>query len=189
MNKLTSEMRSHVGKNDSHHLRDEGYIPAVIYSKDMNTLPIKIHRQEAEGYVRRYGENSLVDLNIGGNSYTTLIKEIQSDPLTKRIIHIDFQKVTEDQRIHVKIPIVLQGKQQIEGGKAILQQQISDIEIECAAGSIPRKLEMDISSFRPGDILRVADIEISEEFHIVHDPQTIIASLSMPDQPIATEEE
>ncbi|KAB3531794.1 50S ribosomal protein L25 [Alkaliphilus serpentinus] len=188
MNRLTSDVRNSVGKNDSHHLRDEGYIPAVIYSKDMDTLPIRINRREAEGYIRRYGENSLVDLSIGGTSYTALIKEIQADPLTRSIIHIDFQRVTEDQKIHVKIPIILQGRQLADGGSAILQQQINDIEIECSAGSIPKKLEMNISNFRPGDILRVADLEISEEFHIVQDPQTIIASLSIPDH-VAEEEE
>ncbi|SCX81021.1 50S ribosomal protein L25 [Alkaliphilus peptidifermentans] len=176
---LTSELRNKSGKNDSHHVREEGYIPSVIYSKGMNTLPVKINRREVETLIRNNGENSLVILNIGGVNYTTIIKEVQTDPLTRKIIHMDFQKVSEDQRINVKIPIVLNGKHFVEKGGAIMQQQIKDIEVECTAGRIPKRLEYDVSSFKPGDILRVSDMEVSEEFHITQDPQSIIVSVSI----------
>lgn len=179
MNTLNSEIRSQVGKNTSHKVREQGYIPSVIYGKDMNTLPVQIDRRDVEDMIRNGETNSLLTLNIGGEPYTALIKEIQVNPVTKEVIHIDFQKVTQDQKIIAKVPIVLSGKHFIERGNVTLQQQMKEIEVQCFAGSIPKKLEFDISSFKPGDTLRVADMEFGEEFHIVHDPNTIIASVTV----------
>ncbi|WP_192930127.1 50S ribosomal protein L25 [Alkaliphilus pronyensis] len=189
MNILSSQLRLKSGKNDSHQARDEGYIPSIIYGKDMNNLPIKINRREVEAFIRNHGENSLVVLNIGGVNYTAIIKEVQTHPVTQKIIHMDFQKVSEDQKINVKIPVILNGRNYVEKGGAIMQQQIRDVEIECTAGNIPRKLEYDISSFKPGDVLRVADMEVSEEFLILQDPQSIIVSVSEANKISEAEEE
>ncbi len=179
MNTLNSEVRSHVGKNTSHRVREEGYVPSVIYGKDMNTLPVKLEKKDVEVLMRSGDTNSLVTLNIGGEAYTALIKEIQVNPITKEVIHIDFQKVAHDQKIIAKVPIVLSGKQHIERGNVTLQQQMKEVEVQCLAGSIPKKFEFDISSFKPGDTLKVADMEYGAEFHIVHDPNTIIASVTV----------
>lgn len=178
MQSISSEVRNNVGKNDSHRLRYDGFIPSVIYGKNMNTLPIKIDKREAETFLRNYGEMGIIQVNIGGQSYSVLIKEIQRDPVTREIIHLDLQNVSYDDKIHVKVPIVLTGKHYVEQSGVILQQQLKEIEVECFAGSIPQKLVFDISNFRTGDTLRVADMEVSEEFHIVNDPQSIIASVA-----------
>ncbi|WP_051569328.1 50S ribosomal protein L25 [Alkaliphilus transvaalensis] len=178
MQSITSELRNNVGKNDSHRLRFDGYIPSVIYGKGMNTLPVKIDKREMDTLVRNYGSNGIIQINIGGEEHTVLIKEVQRDPVTKEIIHVDMQKVSYDQRIHVKVPIVLVGKRNVEKSGIILQQQLKDVEVECFAGSIPKKLEFDISNFTIGDTLKVADMEFSEEFSIIADPQSVIASVA-----------
>ncbi len=179
MDLMNSEIRSRVGKNSSHRLRYDGYIPSVIYGKDMNTLPVKINKKEAETFLRTYGETGILQVNIGGQSYSVVIKEIQRHPVTREIIHLDLQRINHDDKIHVKVPIVLTGKHYVEKSGVILQQQLKEVEVECYAGSIPQKLVFDISNFRTGDTLKVADMEISEEFHITQDPQSIIASVAI----------
>jgi len=179
MNTLNSQVRSQVGKNTSHKVREEGFIPSVIYGRDMNTLPVQIDRRDVESLLRNGDTNALITLNIGGQPYTALIKEMQVNPITKEVIHIDFQKVSQDQKIIARVPIVLSGKQYVERGNVTLQQQMREVEVQCFAGNIPKKLEFDISTFKPGDTLKVADMEYSAEFHIVHDPNTVIASVTV----------
>ncbi len=178
MKSIVSEIRNEVGKNESHRLRFDGYIPSVIYGKQMNNLPIKIAKKDIDSLIRNHGENGIIQVDIGGENYTVLIKEVQRDPVTKDIIHLDMQKVSYDQMINVKVPIVLTGKHYVEKSGIILQQQLTELEIECFAGNIPQKLEFDISNFAIGDILKVADMEFGEEFHIVQDPQSVIASIA-----------
>ena len=175
---ITSEVRNDVGKNDSHRLRYDGYIPSIIYGKDINTIPVKISKREIDTLLRNHGESGIIQVNIGGENYTVLIKEVQRDPITKDVIHLDMQKVSYDQRIHVRVPVVLTGRHSVEKGGIILQQQLKDVEVECFAGSIPQKLEFDVSNFTVGSTLKVSDMEFSEEFSILQDPQSVIASIA-----------
>ncbi|MBM7614700.1 50S ribosomal protein L25 [Alkaliphilus hydrothermalis] len=178
MQSITSEVRNNVGKNESHRVRFDGYVPSVIYGRNMNTVPIKIDKRELQSLLRNHGENGIIQVEMGGENHTVLIKEVQRDPVTKEIIHLDLQQVSYDQKIHVKVPIVLKGRNYVERGGVILQQQLQELEVECFAGNIPQKLEYDVTSLTRGDALRVADMEFGEEFHIIQDPQSIIASFA-----------
>lgn len=175
---FSSEVRKEVGKNASFRLREKGYVPAIIYGNNMNTLPLQVDYKELEGFVRNYGGNGLAELNVGGTSYTVFVKDIQRDSITGKIIHIDFQQVSHNEKIHVSVPVVLKGKTLVERGGSIIQQQLRDLEVECSAGNIPKALEFDISSFKPGDTLKVSDMEFGEEISIIQDPQSIIASVA-----------
>ncbi len=175
---FSSELRNEVGTNASHRSRENGYVPAIIYGRDMNSLPLEINSNEVENFIRNYGNGGLIGLNIGGVDYTVFIKEVQKDPITSKIIHVDFQQVSQNERINITIPIVLKGKALVERSGSIVQQQLRDLEIECLAGSIPQSLEVDISSFRPGDTIKVADMEFGQEISIIHDPESVVASVA-----------
>ena len=175
---FSSEVRKNVGKNASQRLRERGYIPAVIYGSSINTVPLELDNKEVENFMRIYGTSGLVGLNIGGTNYTVFVKEIQKDSVTGKIIHIDFQQVAHNEKIHVSVPIILRGKSLVERNGSIIQQQLRDLEVECSAENIPKALEFDISNLNPGDILKVADMEFGEEISIIQDPQSIIASIA-----------
>ncbi|QUH19419.1 50S ribosomal protein L25 [Alkaliphilus sp. B6464] len=186
---FSSEVRKDLGKNASHRLRERGYVPAVIYGSNMNTLPLEINSKEVEDFTRNYGSGGLVGLNVGGVNYTVFVKEIQKDPVTGKIIHVDFQQASQNERINVSVPIILRGKSSVERGGSIIQQQLRDIEVECSARDIPKALEFDISQFKPGDILKVADMEFGQEISIIQDPQSIIASIAFAKDSIEESEE
>ncbi len=186
---FSSEVRKDVGKSASQRLRGRGYIPAVIYGSSINTLPLELDNKEVENFVRIYGTSGLVGLNVEGANYTVFVKEIQKDSVTGKIIHIDFQQVGHNEKIHVSVPIILRGKSLVERNGSIIQQQLRDLEVECSAENIPKALEFDISNLNPGDILKVADMEFSEEFSIIQDPQSIIASIAFAQDNREDEEE
>ena len=187
-NIIESALRSEVGTNASHRTREAGYIPAVIYSRNINPLPVQVERKYLEGILRTQGSNTLVSIDIGNNSYTTYIKEIQRHPVTKEIIHMDFQQVEQNEDIYITIPVVLRGRSQVEKSGVVVQQQLKEIEVKCTTSNIPKKLEFDISKFGIGESLRVADLEISEEISIVNDPQSIIASVATLKQEVESSE-
>jgi len=186
---FSSEIRKNVGKNASHRLREQGYVPAVIYGSSMNTLPLEIGYKEVEEFIRSYGVSGLIGLNVGGTSYTVFVKDIQRDSVTGKVMHIDFQQVSHNEKIHVSVPVILKGKTLIERGGSIIQQQLRDLEVECSAGNIPKALEFDISNFKPGDTLKVADMEFGQEISIIQDPQSIIASIAFAKENREDEEE
>lgn len=186
---IESNIRNDIGSNANHRLRESGYVPAVIYGKSMNTLPIEVNKREIESLVRHGGEKSLIDISIGGESYTAYIKEIQWNPVTRQIMHVDLQQVKADERIHVSIPVVLKGRAFVEKGGLVVQQQLKEVEIECTAGNIPKKLEYDITHFRPGDILKVADMEFGEEISVLDELQSVIASIATVEKVVEEEQE
>ncbi len=184
---LSSEVRSKVGTNANHRIRERGHIPGVIYGSNMNSLPLEINSNELENFIRNNNNNGLVGLEVEGVNYTVFIKEIQKDPLTNKIIHVDFQQVSQNQKINVSVPIVLKGKSLVEKGGLIVQQQLRDVDIECLAQSIPQNLELDISNFKPGDSIRIGDMEFGEEISITQDPESIIASVAFAKQNVQDE--
>ncbi|SDL30428.1 50S ribosomal protein L25 [Natronincola ferrireducens] len=189
INSIESNIRNDRGTNANHRLRDEGFIPAVIYGKNMNTLPIEVDKREVENLIRYGGENSLIEINIGGQLQTAYIKEVQRSPVTRQIMHLDFQKVNADEKIYLSIPVVLKGRGFVEKGGAVVQQQIRELEIECSAANIPKKIEFDISHFKPGDLLKVADMEFGQEFAVLDELQSVIASVAMAEKVIDDEGE
>jgi len=188
-NSIASVLRNEVGTNASHRSREAGFIPGVIYSKNINPLPVQVERKYLEGLLRNQGQNTLVTLSVGNSSYTTFIKEIQRHPVTKEIIHLDFQQVEKNEDIYITIPVVLRGKNHVEKSGVVVQQQLKEVEIKCMSSNIPQKLEFDISSFDIGESLRVSDLEVSEEISIVTDPQSIIASIATLRQEVENSEE
>lgn len=184
---LSSDIRSSMGKGANNTIRKEGYIPGVIYGGNMNSLPLKVDSKEVENFIRNNGNNGLLGLDVGGVRYTVFLKEVQKDPLTNRIIHVDFQQVSQNQKINVSVPILLKGKSIIEKGGSIVQQQLRDIDVECLAQSIPEVIEFDISNFKPGDSLKVHDMEFGEEISVVQDPESIISSVAFAKQNIEEE--
>lgn len=184
---IHSEIRKKVGKNASSRLREKGLIPGIIYGNSMDAIPIELDQKGMQEFFRKNSSSGLVSLNIDENNYTVFIKEVQKDPVTGNIIHLDFQQVDLDEKVQVFVPIVLKGKAAVKRNGSIVQQQLRDLEIKCSASNIPKALELDISHFMPGDTLKVADVEFGEEISIVHDAESIIASAAFAKENIENE--
>ncbi|MDR5660087.1 50S ribosomal protein L25 [Serpentinicella sp. ANB-PHB4] len=177
-NVISSSIRNDVGKNSSYRMKEQGYVPGVLYGKGIKTIHVQVERGYLETLIRDHGINTIVTLNVEGQTYNAFLKEVQRDPVTKEILHVDYQHVNHNQEIHVSIPVILRGKKQVEKSGIILQQQLKEIDIKCATENIPKRVECDISNFSIGDSLRVADLEISKEISIVSDLQSVIASVT-----------
>ncbi len=185
--KAKSIIRPKIGKEVTKKIRKEGFIPAVIYSKDYN-ISVKLPHEtmHALGQIH-FSESTVIDMEIEGmekkETIPVLIKDIQYNPLTEEVIHIDFVKVSLEERIRVNVPIELKGecKGVKEGG--ILEQMLWEIEIEALPLEIPEKIELDVSNLEIGHSIHIRDLTLSPGIRVFEDPQATIVTV------VAKEEE
>ena len=179
--RLEAEIRKGKGKGQARSIRRLGMIPGIIYGHKQDPVLIQLQPRSIKRLLRSGGENVLVNMDIrGSGTETVMLKEAQIDPLTRSIIHVDFVRVSLEERITTHIPISLVGISPgvKEGG--ILEFLLRELRVECQVGKIPEHIEIDISSLNIGDQIRVGDIKLDEDMIIHDDPATTIVVIATP---------
>ncbi|ADL06847.1 50S ribosomal protein L25/general stress protein Ctc [Thermosediminibacter oceani] len=177
---LTAEERKLAGKGTLNELRRNGKVPAVFYGKNIENRTIAVDAKELHKLLKTHGEGVLIDLVLGGEKHTVIIKEIQRDALKGDITHVDFFRVSMTEKIEVDLPIVLKGEP--EGVKAggVLQHQLHELTIEALPADIPEQIEVDISHLQIGDVLMVKDIKLSDKITVIDDPGEVVVTVLAP---------
>ncbi|QZY55309.1 50S ribosomal protein L25 [Crassaminicella profunda] len=175
---IHGDVRNQTGSNVCHRIRNAGHVPAVVYGYNVNTRAIELDKKEIDHIIRSYGTNVLFDLQVGDNHSSVMIKEIQRNPLTNEIRHIDLQTIASNKAIHTTVPIRLIGKEKVESSIGVVQQQLREVHIECLPDHIPESLEIDISSLAPGNPLKIADVEFGKEISILNEDYEVVAALT-----------
>lgn len=139
-------------------MRKNGVVPGVLYSKEMEPVIFSVPELSLKPIVYTT-EMRLVNLKIGENEeIKSILKDVQFDPLTDRITHVDFQAITVGQVIQVQVPINVVG-QAIgvkEGGRFI--QNLHKVDVECLPRDIPNHLDVDVSELHIGDTILIKDL-------------------------------
>ncbi|MCT4606153.1 MAG: 50S ribosomal protein L25 [Marinisporobacter sp.] len=181
---IHGDLRNQTGSNGCHRIRNIGHVPAVVYGNNTNTRAIELDKREIDLIIRSYGTNVLFNLEVGTNYEAVMIKEVQRNPLTNEVIHIDFQQIAGNKPIHTTVPIRLKGKEKVESSIGVVQQQLREVNIECLPDHIPESLEVDISSLAPGNPLKIGDVEFAEEISILNEPYEVVAALTKAEKAI-----
>ncbi|MFA5093619.1 MAG: 50S ribosomal protein L25 [Candidatus Omnitrophota bacterium] len=184
--KLEARVRKELGKSAVKHEREKGIIPAIVYRKGENAMPIYLNRKSMELALHTSaGENALINLKIEGDdkakSKTCIIKEIQHDPLSGSMLHIDFNEISLTEEIKVDVPLAPKGESigvKQDGG--VLEHLLWEIQVECLPTAIPEKLEIDVSGLKIGDALFVKDIVAPDGVKILNDPEVRIFAVEKP---------
>ena len=168
--------------------RREGFIPAVVYGRGIESRPIRVARSEAERLLMQQGGRGLVDLKLDGKTEPVMIQEVQRDPVRGDILHMDFYRVSMNERVQTRVPLTLTGDEQISATGAVVQMQLHEIEVECLPADLPDGIVADVSGLEPGDVLTVAELEAPPGVTIVTDPEQVVAAVVLP-RAAATAEE
>lgn len=185
--KITAIPRD-TGKGPANRLRSQGYIPAVLYGKQVGNLALALNAKELNKVVEQRGASAVSTVEMDGQKYTAVIRELQRHPVRGDILHCDLFQVSEKDRIETVVPIQLIGEAKGVNAGGILQYQLREVEIECQISQIPEAIEGDISALEIGDSLKVADLIVPEGVEVITDPETVVASITAP-QVIADEGE
>lgn len=169
--KLATQPREHRGKRVAKHLRKDGRIPAVLYGHKEAVVAVSLSAEELNTALRHHAR--VMDLAIGGKSETAVIQEVQYDHLGKEILHIDFKRVSKDERIEVSVVVELKGTAPGSSSGAI-EQPLHELEVECLALAIPDSIKVNISALQLGEAIHVRDLTPPEGVKILNSPDAIV---------------
>ena len=167
---LVAEYREDMGKGASRRLRHEGKVPAIIYGagrppRSLSFDHNKVLRQlENESFY-----SSVLNIKVGDNSQAAIVKDIQRHPARPIIMHIDLQRIVEDQVIKMNVPIHFVGEEEAVGvkqGGGSVSHLRTDVEVVCLPKDLPEYFEVDISELELDALMYLSDLTVPEGVEI-----------------------
>ncbi|SHG43080.1 LSU ribosomal protein L25P [Thermosyntropha lipolytica DSM 11003] len=169
-------------KGKLNRLKKEGYVPGIVYGKTKEALPIAVNSRHINKIFSTYGFRGLFNLEIEGEEkpVTVLLREMQTHPVTKEMIHLDFFAIDMNEEITSEVPIVIAGEEEILKKGGILQLGVKEVEVECLPKDLPEAIICDISALDIGDHMTVGDLKAPAGVKIISDPDSIVVTILAP---------
>ncbi len=183
---LGIKVRNKIGGRHSNRLRRQGVVPAVVYGHGMEPLSVQVDaRSLKQALNTKAGENVIVRLNAEGvtlKESTCLIKQIQHDPVTEHIQHVDFTVVSLTEKIEVEVPVVVKNAEEAAGVKAggVLDLVHHEVNVSCLPTQIPESITVDVKALQISQAIYVRDLSVPEGVEILMDAEDVIIALHPP---------
>ncbi len=185
---LQAKEREERGKNFARRLRASGMVPAVLYGDgDGLSTPLSVPDKVVDYTLHHLGDNALYDIDLGSGASTARIVDVQRDPVSGRLIHVDFAPVNMRERIEVTIPVHVFGEAPGTEEGGVLQQVAYEVQVESLPGDIPQEITIDVSNLGMGENLTLADVTLPEGVTLISDPEEVAVTVTAPTE--ITEEE
>lgn len=184
-NKLSLDKRTATGKKLSA-IRADGFIPSVVYGDKNEPILAQSTYNDTEKVLRAAGYHSTIDLTVDGKSTMAIVKDVQVDPVSRKIMNVEFQAVSADKAVEATTPIVLVGFETSEANKlhyAILQV-MEEVEVKAKPADLPKELTVDASKLATlDDKITISDIVLPKGVELADkelDAEQIVANLYDP---------
>jgi large subunit ribosomal protein L25 len=172
---LSAQTRTETGKNSNNRLREKGFIPAVMYSHGTSEK-IQVNKKDFGAvFGKHISESVIIDLDIAGSGKThVFVKDYQVDPVSDEVMHLDFYKITEGEKVRTMVPIETKGT--AEGARlgGVFEMIDRFLHVECLPSELPEKLEIDITRLQIGEGIQVKDIKGPASMRILLDPEHVV---------------
>lgn len=179
---VKSEKRQGLGSNAARRLRAQGSVPAVLYGESMESAPLVLSKKDIVRILKlETGENTIFKVAVEAAELDCMIKELQIDPASDELLHVDLIRISMDKAIRVTVPVVHRGEPfgvKTEGG--FVDFVTREVEVECLPRDIPESLGIDISELHVNQSFKVQGITAPEGVRILTDPSTVLVMVSMP---------
>ena len=191
---IKAEKREKFGKNASRVVRREGRVPAILYGPGLDNVALTLDKKDMFSILKsETGENTLFVVSFDSGKKDAMIKELQINPVSDELLHVDLIQIVMDKMIRVAVPIVLIGEAvgvKTEGGFVDFSSR--EIEVECLPKDIPEKIEVDISELHLHQSVKVDEISTPEGTVITSDSEMVVVLIQAPakeEEPEVEEEE
>ena len=157
---LRGETGRVLGSRSSRRLRRDGRVPAVVYGHGLTPLSVAVDRRDLYTVLHtEAGFNALINLQVEGEDYLTVAREVQRHPVRGDIVHLDFIRISLDENIEAEVPVEFTGIPiGVREQKGIVETVHASVVVSCLPTAIPSHITIDISELRVGDSARVADL-------------------------------
>jgi large subunit ribosomal protein L25 len=183
--KILARKRLKTGKEYAKKIRRQGLVPAIIYKKG-SSIPLELKETDLIHLLHQaHSENVLLEVEIQDDSNkevkTAILKEVTHDPIKGRILHVDFQEISLEEVVRVKVPVEVKGEPigvKRDGG--ILEHFLWEIEVECKASQIPEKIEIDVSDLEIDDAIHLSDLKLPEGVKAIGPADQVVLHVAAP---------
>lgn len=184
---LKATVRSDHGKGSARRLRATGHIPSVAYGKtnqgeQVDTVALTIAADALRDILQsERGQNSIIHLDVeGGSTVEVMLKDYTVHPLTRKLIHADFQRVDPTRPVQVEIPFVTVGKSRGEQAGGTLLVNERTLKLRCLPTNIPIQVEHDVSSLEIDDEVKVRELSLPENVEVLMSPERKLVVVQPP---------
>ena len=170
--KIDAELRDDQGKGASRRLRRENKVPAIIYGGNRDPRSVSVEHNKILKFVEDEAFfTSILELKAAdGKRQKVILRDMQRHPAKLRIMHMDFQRIADDQELHLNIPLHFMNEELSAAGKTsgvVISRLMNEVEVACLPADLPEYLEVDLETFDIGDILRLSDIKLPKGVSLV----------------------
>ncbi len=176
---VKASTRDKFGRNAAKRYRREGYIPVVLYGKGEKNVHAVVKKTELMKFLHEtHGESVVITVEVDGNPYMAIVKDIQLDPVTDDVVHVDFQLLHKGEEIEIEVPVVLVGAENAPATRAggVIELLTQTLAVKAEPQHIPAHIEIDVSGIEIGDVIYVRDIK-TENFTIAEDPDMPVVTV------------
>lgn len=175
---IKAEARTEFGKGVARRLRREWKVPGVIYGSHQEPVHFAVPLLDIQSLVRNNGVNAVLELEIDGEQYLTMVKHVDQNVLTFDIDHVDLLAIKRGEKVEVEVPVTLTG----EPAPGTMHIQDADVLlIEADVLNIPEEIEVSIEGLEDGAVITAADVTMPEDTTLVAEEDTVIVSISLPE--------
>lgn len=178
MTNLDLKKRDNNISNSAKKARRNGKIPGILYGKLKENFMFEVGELELGHEVSQHGEHGILNFNIDGEGHKALVKDVQRDPVSHKIIHLDLEELEGNQTIISSVPIHYVGEEMLTNKGIVVQKEKDSVRVECLADSLPKYIEMNLKQGIVGSVYKFGDLEVASEISIIDDLNSVIASIS-----------
>ncbi len=159
-------------------LRREGYVTGCVYGREIEPISIQMEEKDVENLLKTAGKGSQVTLDVDGQTYDTLIKELDYNSLKHQIEALDFQALVSGEKVQTVAEIVLVNPESLKAG--VLQQMVREVAYKAVPSALVDKIQIDVSTLGIGDVVKVEDLDIAknEDVDLITEGDTVILTIT-----------
>ncbi len=188
------EKREAIGKGPNRRARARGQVPGVVYGAGRDTMPIQIDRKSLVDLLKKGGgENTVFLLKLTGTDKTrhAMIREMQLHPVSRQILHVDFQRILMTEKVKVQVPIALVGTAfGVKNEDAMLDFVTRQVQVECLPGDIPHHIDLDVTELHVNQHIEAKQLTLPANVVLAEEPDRVIVACShvrLVEEPVAAE--
>ncbi|MCX7627116.1 MAG: 50S ribosomal protein L25/general stress protein Ctc [Methylophilaceae bacterium] len=192
---IIANKRDAKGSGASRRLRRAGKVPGIVYGAGKDAICIELdHKALFMQFRHEAFHSSILTLNLDGKKEQVLLRDYQMHPVRSEILHVDFQRVSANQKIHVKVPLHFVNADIAPGVKlahGIVTHIMTEAEVSCLPKDLPEFIEVDLSNLQAGHSIHLSEIKLPKgvEFvQLAHGDDAAVVSIPMPRGGVAGEE-